>query len=157
MLSIHAYEVRILVDTLIPEVDHDRLHGWAASDFNCLMLVHRRVSLLPWAMIAKAGSILDVEAKKWSKVIEVGANHAGTSVAVALSSQTQSTYMSSCLSISMHDFLIADVVSDEVTAASYDLNRFHLSFKDIWRSKVHIANYWSKLDSHFDQLGLFRL
>ena len=65
--------------------------------------------------------------------------------------------MSSCLSISVHDFLIANVVSYKVAAASDDFNRFHLSFKDIWGSKVHIANHRSKLDSHLDQLGLFRM
>ena len=54
MLCIHADEVRILVDTLVPEVDHDRLHGWAASDLNGLMLVHSRMSLLPWAVVAEA-------------------------------------------------------------------------------------------------------
>ena len=65
--------------------------------------------------------------------------------------------MSSCFSIWVHNLLVADVVSDEITAASDDFNRFHLPFKDIRSSEVHIANYRSKLYSHLDQLGLFRM
>ena len=75
MLSILTDEVSILVDTLIPEIDHDRLHGWTASDLNCLMLVHGGVGSLPWGVVAKAGSVLDVKAKERRKVIEVRANH----------------------------------------------------------------------------------
>ena len=78
-------------------------------------------------------------------------------MAVALSSQTKRTHMPSCLPIWVHDFLIADVVSDEVTAASDDLYRFKLPIKDIRSSEVHIANHRSQLYSHLDQLGLLRM
>ena len=157
MLSVHADPVGILVDTLIPEIDHDRLHGWSAGDLNSLMLVNGGAGPLPWVVVAEAGPVLDVEAEERREVIEIGANHAGASVTVALSFQTKGTHVPRSLPIWVHNLLIADVVCDEVTAASDDLDGFQLPIEDIWRREVHIANNGSQLDGHLDQLGLLRV
>ena len=114
LLGVHANPATILEDTLVPYVNLNRLHGWAARNLHRLVLIHCGTRALSRPMIAEARAILDVETEELTEVLKVGTNNARASVAVALSTQTELADCSSRCTLRVHDLFVTNVVSDEV-------------------------------------------
>lgn len=78
-------------------------------------------------------------------------------MATSLSTEAQSSNMTSYSPVFMHDFIGADVVSYEVKAAADDFNSLNLLTKDFIRVclKVEVFDQRGKLDGHLEELGLF--
>ena len=61
MLGVLADVARILVNTLVPEVDDDGLHRGAAGHLNRLMLIDGGMNHISWCMDTVARPIFDVQ------------------------------------------------------------------------------------------------
>ena len=100
------------------------------------MLIHRWMWALTSAMIAKAGSVLDIEAKEWCEVVQVGAHHTRAPMAAALPTHAQLAYITCSSPFSMHYFFVADIVRNEVKTTAYDANGLTLFGEAVWAVEI---------------------
>lgn len=144
------------MNPFVPKVYHYWFHRWPTRHLDRLMLVHCWMSFLSRVVVAESWSILDIEAKHLSEVVKVGPNDTGAPMAITLAEQRQLAYMSRCCSVSMHDLFMANVVCNEIKTRSNCFYRLKLFVKAILRLEVERVNDRCELESHLNQLGLFR-